>query len=117
VGGLLRQGCRVTAFLEGGAGPGTEVRPFKSSLLDAAAERGVPCVGVALRYTLPDDPALDPGRTVAWIDDDFAAHLMKLLGVRRIECHVTFLSPVSGTDRKALARTLEEQVRAALTTR
>ena len=110
----LRGGRCVTAFLEGGAGRGDEVRPFKSALAEAPALTGAPCVPVALRYTLPLDPALDPGTVVAWIDDDFVAHAWRLMRTRRVCARVTFLPPRSGADRKELARLLERDVRAAI---
>ena len=107
-------GSRVTAFLEGGAGDGIRVRPFKSALVEAAVTSRAPCVPVAIRYTLPANPELSPSTTVAWIDGDFTRHLWRLMGTRRIEAGVTFLPPRTGSDRKELARQLEEDVRAAL---
>jgi 1-acyl-sn-glycerol-3-phosphate acyltransferase len=111
----LRDGSRVTAFLEGGAGPGVVVRRFRSPLLAAATSAGVPCVPVAIRYRLPSDPGLDPSSVVAWTDDvGIGAHLWRLMHVRRIDARVAFLAPRTGSDRKALARLLEDDVRAAL---
>ncbi len=110
----LRLGGRVTAFLEGGAGDGTHVRPFKSALVQAAVAAGVPCVPVALRYELPAGLGLDAATAVAWIDGGFFGHLWRLLHVRRIDAKVSFLPPRTGTDRKALARALEGDVRAEL---
>jgi len=110
----LRLGCRVTVFLEGGAGDGRSVRPFKSGLVSAAVAAGAPCVPVALRYTLPRDPDLDPGEVVAWTSDEFLAHAWRLLALRRIDAEVMFLPPRTGTDRKRLARELESDVRAVI---
>ena len=112
---LLRGGCRVTAFLEGGDSDGRDVRPFRSPLVSAAVAAGAPCVPVALRYSLPRDPGLDPGALVAWTSDDFVGHAWRLLALRRIDAHVTFLAPRTGTDRKRLARELEADVRAVAT--
>jgi 1-acyl-sn-glycerol-3-phosphate acyltransferase len=110
----LGAGAAVTAFLEGGAGTGVAVRPFRSPLVQAAAAIGAPCVPVAIRYRLPADPGLDPAATVAWIDGGIAGHFMRLLRVRRIDARVEFLPARVGTDRKLLARSLEHDVRAAV---
>ncbi len=110
----LRAGGRVTAFLEGGAGQGVVVRPFKSPLVQAAVAAQVPCVPAAIRYRLPRSPGIDPVATVAWIDGGFGAHLWRLMGVPRIDAHVVFGAPRIGADRKPLARGLEDDVRAAV---
>ncbi len=111
----LRLGRCVTAFLEGGSGRGDVVRPFKPPLLEAAAASGAPCVPVAIRYRLPRDPGSDPSECVAWVGEvTFTRHVWRLLHLRRIEAHVRFGAPRTGGDRKALARQLEEDVRAAL---
>jgi 1-acyl-sn-glycerol-3-phosphate acyltransferase len=114
IGEALRDGFRVTAFLEGGAGPGTEVRPFRSALLESAVAAGTPCTAVAIRYELPRDPALDPSEVVAWTEGGFVPHVVRLVRARRIVAHVTFLPPRTGADRKELARLLEADVAAAL---
>jgi len=110
----LRRGLCVTAFLEGGSGTGVVVRKFRSPLLQAAAATGAPCVPVAIRYRLPADPGLDPSATVAWVDRGIAGHFWRLLHVRRIDARVEFLPPRTGTDRKRLARLVEDDVRAAM---
>jgi 1-acyl-sn-glycerol-3-phosphate acyltransferase len=114
---FLRAPCRVTAFLEGGAGDGTRVRPFKSALVESAVVTGAPCVPVAIRYRLPRDPDADPAVAVAWIEGHLVAHLFGMLRLRRIEADVAFLAPRTGTDRKALAKQLEADVGAALAAR
>jgi len=110
----LRSGRRVTAFLEGGAGTGVDVRRFRSPLLEAATKSGAECVPVEIRYRLPSNPDLDPSATVAWTDGGVGAHLWRLMHVRRIDARVEFLAPRTGTDRKTLARALEDDVRAAM---
>ncbi len=110
----IRRGGRVTIFLEGGAGRGDVVRPFRSALLEAPATTGTPCVPALVRYTLPGDPDVDPADAVAWADGQpFAAHTWGILELRRIVAHVTFLPPRTDTDRKRLARALEDDVREA----
>lgn len=114
IGDALRDGLRVTAFLEGGAGPGTTARPFRSALLESAVLAKAPCVPVAIRYTLPRDPELDPSVVVAWEDSGFLAHVARLARTRRIVARVTFLPPRTGGDRKELALALHDDVASAL---
>lgn len=116
VGVLLDRGFRAVVFLEGRAGTGDEVLPFRSSLLAPACARpGVPCIAATLRYGVPDDPGATVARTVAWADDTpFGAHVRRLLRLRRIDVRVTFHTPRRGTDRKALAAALESDCRTAL---
>jgi 1-acyl-sn-glycerol-3-phosphate acyltransferase len=112
----LRLGVTVTVFLEGGAGTGVDVRQFKPALLESAVATGVPCVPVAIRYRLPRDAGADPSRVVAWLDGGFVPHLRRLAAMKRIDATVGFLPPRTGTDRKDLARRLEEDVRSAVGT-
>jgi 1-acyl-sn-glycerol-3-phosphate acyltransferase len=115
VGVWLDRGFRVVVFLEGRAGPGGDVLPFRSSLLEPAVRRGVPCVGASIAYALPDDPGADVTQEVGWSDDaPFGAHVLRLLRRRRITAHVAFHAPRTGDDRKALAAALEEDVRRGL---
>jgi 1-acyl-sn-glycerol-3-phosphate acyltransferase len=107
----LRMGNRVTVFLEGGAGDGSVVRPFKSALVSAAVAAGAPCVPVALTYAVPGG---DPRTDVAWTTQAFGAHAMRLLSLRRVEARVTFLGPRTGANRKEIARDAEGSVRAVV---
>jgi 1-acyl-sn-glycerol-3-phosphate acyltransferase len=105
----------VTAFPEGRAGRGEELRPFRSPLLEAAVRTGTPCVPASLRYALPCHPGLDPGEVVAWADaQGFVGHATRLLGLRGVEVQLRFGAPRRGDDRKLLARELEHDVRALL---
>jgi len=109
---VLRAGARVVVFLEGGVGDGTSLRPFRSSLLEGAVETGVPCAAAAIVYSLPEDPSADVSRDVVWPEDaNFLRHALRLLSLRRIDAVVRFGPPRTGTDRKALARQLEEDAR------
>jgi 1-acyl-sn-glycerol-3-phosphate acyltransferase len=85
VGVWLERGFRVVVFLEGRAGPGGDVLPFRSSLLEPAVRRGVPCVGASIAYALPDDPGADVAQEVGWSDDaPFGAHVLRLLRRQRL---------------------------------
>jgi 1-acyl-sn-glycerol-3-phosphate acyltransferase len=115
IGHHLGKRRRVTAFLEGRSGRGNAVLPFRTSLLEAAVDGGMSCVPVAVGYSLPRNPELDPGDVVAWTgDQEFGRHAWQLLHVRRIDAEVRFLPARRDTDRKRLGRLLEDDVRAAL---
>ena len=111
----LAGGLRVAVFLEGRAGPGDLLRPFRSSLLRPAAEREVPVVPVALRYRLPARPDLDPREVVSWCTPaPFAQHAFRLARAGRVTVDVTVCEPRRGSDRKELAALVEGDVRRAL---
>jgi len=112
---VLGLGARMMVFLEGSAGPGDIVRKFRSSLLQAPVSLGVPCVPVALRYTLPEHPELDTREVIAWHDHSpLHVHMWTLACSGRIDVEVRILPAREGADRKVLAAALEEDVRVAL---
>lgn len=114
----LRAGKTVVLFPEGRAGDGTDVRPFRSALLDPAARLGVPVAWAALRYeTRPGEPPAS--EVVCWTDDaSFGAHLLRLMRVSRVEARLAYGdAPIRDEDRKRLARRLEEAVRARVSSR
>jgi 1-acyl-sn-glycerol-3-phosphate acyltransferase len=112
---VLGLGARLLVFLEGKAGPGDRVLPFRSSLLQAPVAEGIPCVPVALYYTLPERPELDTTDIVAWHSHlPLHHHMWRLACSGRIDVEVRILPARSGEDRKVLAKALEEDVRGAL---
>ena len=107
----LEQGGGVVVFPEGTSSPGYEVGRFRSSLLDAAVRTGTPVHYAALSYaTAPDDPPAH--LSVCWWGDmTFAPHFWQLTGLDRIDALVRFgARSVSGSDRKTLARALQQAV-------
>jgi 1-acyl-sn-glycerol-3-phosphate acyltransferase len=107
----VTNGAGVTFFPEGTSSDGRDVLPFHASLLEAAARAGYPVFCAGLRYrTGPGDP---PSETAVawWGDTAFAPHFRALLGVRGIEARLRFApEPVTGSDRKDLAREARERV-------
>jgi len=107
--------ARMVVFLEGHAGPGDMVQRYRTSLLQAPVSLGVPCVPIALRYTLPQRPDLDTREAVAWHSHaPLGKHLWQLARSGRIEAEVRILPARIGTERKALAAALERDVRSAV---
>lgn len=99
----LRAGHRCAVFPEGTSTAGDRLRPFFPALFQAAIDAGCPVQPVAIEYGhgVPGD-ALAPFTG----DQDFVAHLWRLLGRRRTEVTLSFLAPVDarGGERRALAR-------------
>ena len=103
----LAAGDSVVIFPEGTSTRGESVGPFKGPLLAEAAALGHPVHYASISYrTGPADPP--PSEAVCWYGDmPFGPHLVRLLGLSRIEARVEFGSDtVLETDRKLLAEKL-----------
>jgi len=107
----LRAGVPVVLFPEGGSSRGVGVEPFKSSLLECAALGRHPCLAAALGYETPGSPWA-PAATVCWWGGmDFWRHAWGLVGLPRVRARVSLAPELrSGSDRKALAARLREDV-------
>lgn len=125
IGERMRGGDAMVLFAEGTTGDGIGVLPFRSALIGSAhaamGEGGTAQVQpVALRYARRD--GLPIGRSampaVAWAGDaDLVPHLFGILAGGPIDVEVLWGEPTTleaGDDRKALARSLEAQVRTML---
>jgi 1-acyl-sn-glycerol-3-phosphate acyltransferase len=105
----LDGGALVILFPEGTSSDGKIILPFKSSLLEPAAQQKHRLAVGCIQYALADG---DAGAEVCyWGDAVFLPHLLNLLGKRAVRASVRF-APVQnpGTDRKELARRLHAQV-------
>ncbi|PYE89210.1 lysophospholipid acyltransferase family protein [Phyllobacterium leguminum] len=125
----LVAGDVMVLFAEGTTSDGNRVLPFKTSLFGAASaairETGAETVAVqpvAIVYTkLHGIPMGRFHRPVAsWPGDvELMPHLKGILREGAIDVDIRFGEPVviaKGTDRKQLARTMEDRVRAMLLT-
>lgn len=119
----LAQGDNVVIFPEGTTSDGSRVMPFKSSMLQLAAENDnstddIPLQPITLAYTALDgQPTDQPARdTLAWYGDmDFLPHFWQLLHIGSAEVHVHIHPPIHTTqfpDRKALTRHCEQVISA-----
>lgn len=105
----LALGVPITLFPEGKATDGASILPFLPSLLEPAAQAGVPCFAASLHYETPGTP--EPvSSTVCWYDGrSFPHHFLGIARLPRIVAHVRFAeAPVVSPDRKELARSLWE---------
>ena len=108
----LNEGEGVIIFPEGTSTKGEDILPFNSSFFEFAAKIDLPVSYAALRYaTPPGGPA--PSERVCWWDDTtFMQHLWRLFSLKGFTAIVTFGDePVSGPERKELARTLRKKVK------
>ncbi len=119
----LNRGDALVLFPEGTSNDGNRVLPFRSALLGAAhaalasGTQTVWVQPVSIAYTgMQGLPVARRSRArLAWCGDmDLAPHLMGVLAMGAIDVTVTFGAAVAldaATDRKALARRLEDEVR------
>jgi 1-acyl-sn-glycerol-3-phosphate acyltransferase len=124
IGERLKQGDAMLLFAEGTTGDGIHVLPFRSALLGAARaamdETGgaVLVQPVAVRYSRRDGLPIGRGAmpAISWAGDlDLAPHLLGILAGGPIDVVVSWGEPSifeRNTDRKALTKALEAQVRA-----
>ena len=105
----LAAGNVIALFPEGTSWNGSEVLPFKSSLLEPVVGTPHPISVGFLKYSLADgDPAND---VCYWADMTFFPHLVKLMTKREIQAQVRFAAvPQPATDRKQLATQLHAAV-------
>lgn len=107
----LTAGCGVILFPEGTTGRGDALLPFKPSLLEVAVRSGSPVWSTTIAYRSP--PGWPPAEEAIcwWRDMELVPHIRDLLRLPRVEATVDFASrPVSGDDRKELAKRLRAEM-------
>jgi len=110
----IHESDSIIVFAEGTSTKGSEVLPFKSSLLEFAAAKKFPVSYATIHYRTG---AADPPAHLAvswWGNMTFIPHFLELLKLSRIDATITFgAATVQGDDRKSLAqelwRRLDEQ--------
>ncbi|HSC33999.1 MAG TPA: lysophospholipid acyltransferase family protein [Thermodesulfobacteriota bacterium] len=114
---ILHMGFNVVLFPEGTTSDGREVKPFKTSFLDAAAGSGVDVLPLCVRYRKIDGEDIDAGkgRLVYFYGDiTFYEHFFRLLGLRSISVDLTELEVIPpGNTRKESAGIAFERISAA----
>lgn len=106
----LRAGHTVCVFPEGTSTGNDCMLPFRSPMFEAALLAEAPIVPVGIRWSA-SDPNIQISEDVAyWKDHVFATHAWRLLGLRGIHVKIVFGEPVSGKNRKTLARLAQERI-------
>lgn len=105
----LADGNVVVLFPEGTSWNGSEILPFKSSLLEPIVGAKHPLAVGHLRYALADGDAAND--VCYWGDATFFPHLVKLMTKRVVQARVWFATvPHPAPERKALAAQLHAEV-------
>ncbi len=110
----LAEGDIVAVFPEGTVTDGTELLPFKGSLLQPIVDARGYVQPVALRYRTPDG---QPSRVPAYTDDTtFLESFWRICGARALVVELQAIAPLPAHDthRRELAHQAEAAIRAAL---
>jgi 1-acyl-sn-glycerol-3-phosphate acyltransferase len=110
----LADGACVALFPEGTTSDGRRLRRFFTSLLQPAADTGVPLIPVAIRYL---DAEGRPDPTPAYIDQmTLMESLLRILTAPEIRAEIIFLPAIEtrGRSRREIARAAEAAIAAAL---
>jgi 1-acyl-sn-glycerol-3-phosphate acyltransferase len=119
----LASGTSMVLFAEGTSSDGNHVLPFRSALIGAVraagsrSESGILIQPMSICYTAIN--GIPMGRQhrplIAWYGDlDFMPHIKTLMNRGAVDAVVTFGQPIAAdgtTDRKAMTKTLESNVR------
>jgi 1-acyl-sn-glycerol-3-phosphate acyltransferase len=105
----LAGGNVVVLFPEGTSWNGSEILPFKSSLLEPIVSAKHPLAVGRIAYKVQDGSAAED--VCYWGDMTFFPHLVKLMTKRHVEARVSFaVIKQPAADRKDLARQLHAEV-------
>ena len=105
----LADGALVVVFPEGTSSDGTDVLPFRASLLEPALRGGHPISVAWIHYELADGDAKQ--EVCYWGDHTFFPHLLNLMDKRQVRATLRFAKFHSTTDdRKELAQQLRTAV-------
>lgn len=110
----LRHGDCLCYFPEGTTTDGTELRPFKGSLMQAAINAGSPVWPFTVRYPGPQG---QPNTEMAYYGDiSLLQSMWHILSQRHAEVHLHFLPPIASTgqDRRELTRLVQQRIAAEL---
>jgi 1-acyl-sn-glycerol-3-phosphate acyltransferase len=107
----LAAGETLVLFPEGTSTAGGGVTSFRSSLLEPAAELGLPVRYAALRYQTPPGAPLAAQAVAWWGERTFLDHLLELLRLPSFEARLVFgADALHDSDRKRLAARLQRAV-------
>ncbi len=105
-------GVGVVIFPEGTSSNGETVPPFRSSLLEPAAQGRFPVYHAVIRYETPAGQPSARQSVCWWGSMEFLPHLIGLFGLPRFDASLVFgREPIVRGDRKQLATELREAVK------
>lgn len=97
----LKEGLNVTIFPEGTSSDGSDVLPFKKSLLMSAVFAQKNILPITLKYTEVDgEPfARENHKKICWYGDElpFGPHFLKLMAAKSLKIEVHFLPIIQVT--------------------
>lgn len=104
-----RQG--ITFYPEGTTSSGEGVKRFKPSLLQPAAEGGIPVSAAAIKYRSNDEHASTKNEVHWWGDDLMFAHFFNFAKLKKTDAEIRFSNKTFiNSDRKKLAEELHNEV-------
>jgi 1-acyl-sn-glycerol-3-phosphate acyltransferase len=107
----LDAGQGIVIFPEGTSSAGAGVLPFRSSLLELAADLGRPVHYAAINYRVAAGEMPAHLSVTWWGDMPLGAHLKNFLALPGVDCELAFGDePVEGGHRKTLATELHREV-------
>ncbi|ADD69719.1 phospholipid/glycerol acyltransferase [Denitrovibrio acetiphilus DSM 12809] len=112
---LVKEGFNVVLFPEGTSTDGSQILPFRSSLLAAASAAKVDVVPACIRYDEIDSFPFSSENCdkVCWYGDmSFAPHLWNFLKVTEVKTKITFFAPMdsSKSDRKQITQVAHQLI-------
>ncbi len=111
----LRDGQRVSVFPEGTTSAGDRILPLHANLFQAAVSACAPVQPVLLRYL--DAASGAPSGAPAYVgDDSLLLTLWRIARAPRLCASVSYLTPLHGGERRALARAVQDSLQQALAT-
>jgi 1-acyl-sn-glycerol-3-phosphate acyltransferase len=113
---LIDKGLGVVLFAEGTSTDGKRVAPFKSAMLEMAAQKRVPVYYASISYSTKFDETAADKSVCWWGDMTFTDHFFRLLQLSGFEAVLKFgPEPVVAGDRRILAAQLWQAVNAQFT--
>jgi 1-acyl-sn-glycerol-3-phosphate acyltransferase len=110
---LIDAGLGVVLFAEGTSTSGRQVSPFKSAILELAAQREVLVHYASISYATSTEETSADQAVCWWGDMTFPDHFFRLLQLSGFEAIVTFgPEPLVADDRRVLASKLWQAVNA-----